>query len=246
MQCSRSEDEFVSGMRYDRRLLIRAIMMPTANIADPTTKPEGYYAQARPEMLPFIPKDARRILDVGCSEGRFAAQVKDMLGAEVWGIEFVPAAAEAAQQKLDRVLVGDVMEKLKELPDQCFDCIIFNDVLEHLVDPYSVLLKMKNKLSPSGVVVASIPNVRYFRNLFNLVMRGAWEYQDSGPLDKTHLRFFTKKSIHHMFQSLGYRVVRLEGINATPSWKVALFNLLTVGFFSDTRYLQFCCVAQSY
>ena len=219
-------------------------MIAKATITDLSAKPEEYYAQARPEMFPFIPKDARRILDVGCSQGRFASQLKSMLAAEVWGIEFAPAAAEEARQKLDRVLVGDVLEKLNELPDEFFDCIIFNDVLEHLVDPYRVLRSIKQKLSTRGVVVTSIPNIRYFRNLFDLVVRGKWQYVEYGILDNTHLRFFTKKSIKETFESLGYRVLRLQGINATPSWKVSVFNILTLGFFNDTRYLQFCCIAK--
>ena len=217
--------------------------MPS-NIADLTIKPAEYYAQARSEILPFIPDTARRILDVGCSEGKFGLQLKDTLNAEVWGVEMVETAAAIARQRLDRVLVGDIMQKLEELPDHYFDCVTFNDVLEHLVDPYQILVAVKQKLSPRGVVVTSIPNVRYFRNLFNLVVRGNWRYEEYGTLDSTHLRFFTKKSIAEMFQSLGYSVIRLQGINPTPSWKVTLFNMLTLGFFNDTRYLQFCCVAQ--
>jgi 2-polyprenyl-3-methyl-5-hydroxy-6-metoxy-1,4-benzoquinol methylase len=219
-------------------------MSLNGSIADLSTKPEWYYAQSRPEMVDFIPKGAKRILDVGCSEGKFALQLKETLGAEVWGIELSTSAAESAQRRLDRVLVGDIMEQLGQLPDQHFDCVIFNDVIEHLVDPYQVLLAIKQKLSSRGVIVTSIPNVRYFRNLFNLVVRGDWRYEDFGTLDKTHLRFFTKKSIRSMFESLGYRIIQLKGINATPSWKVAFFNLATLGAFSDTRYLQFCCIAE--
>jgi 2-polyprenyl-3-methyl-5-hydroxy-6-metoxy-1,4-benzoquinol methylase len=230
-------------MRYARRLWIRETMSPNA-IADLSTKPDKYFSQTRSEILPFVPKDAQRILDVGCGEGRFASKLKELLGAEVWGIEYVPAAAEVARRSLDRVLVGDVMQQLEQLPDRYFDCITFTDVLEHLVDPYRVLVAMKQKLSPRGVIVASIPNVRFFRTLFNLVVRGQWRYEEAGILDKTHLRFFTKKSISEMFDSLGYSVVELKGINATPSWKVALFNFATLGLFSDTRYLQFCCVAE--
>jgi len=213
------------------------------SIADLSTKPEDYFSQTRAEVLPFVPKDAKRILDVGCGEGRFASKLKELLRAEVWGIEYVPTAAEVARQHLDRVLVGDVTQQLEQLPNRYFDCVTFTDVLEHLVDPYQVLLAMKEKLSADGVIVASIPNVRYFRNLFDLVVRGTWQYEDFGILDKTHLRFFTKKSIEEMLESLGYRVLRIHGINATPSWKVALFNLATLGAFSDTQYLQFCCVA---
>jgi 2-polyprenyl-3-methyl-5-hydroxy-6-metoxy-1,4-benzoquinol methylase len=213
------------------------------SIADLSTKPEDYFSQTRAEVLPFVPKGAKRILDVGCGEGRFASKLKELLRAEVWGIEYVPTAAEVARQHLDRVLVGDVAQQLEQLPNRYFDCVTFTDVLEHLVDPYQVLLAMKEKLSPDGVIVASIPNVRYFRNLFDLVVRGTWQYEDFGILDKTHLRFFTKKSIEEMLESLGYRILRIHGINATPSWKVALFNLATLGAFSDTQYLQFCCVA---
>ena len=218
-------------------------MRRNESLTDLSTKPEGYYTQARPEMLTFVPKDAKRILDVGCSEGRFGLQLKEMLNAEVWGVEMVQTAAEIARPRLDRILVGDVMQQLQHLPAAYFDCITFNDVIEHIVDPYKMLLAMKEKLSSRGVIVTSIPNVRYFRNLFNVVVRGNWRYEEHGILDNTHLRFFTKKSIKEMFESLGYTVVQLKGINATPSWKVTLFNVTTFGLFSDTRYLQFCCVA---
>jgi 2-polyprenyl-3-methyl-5-hydroxy-6-metoxy-1,4-benzoquinol methylase len=219
-------------------------MPQSESITNLATKPEGYYSHERPEVLEFIPPNARRILDVGCGTGGFGEQVKRKFGATVWGIELMPSIADRARERLDRVIAGDILDQLEQLPDGYFDCITFNDVLEHLIDPYRVLLAVKSKLSPGGVVVASIPNVRFFRNLFNLVVRGDWRYEDAGTLDKTHVRFFTKKSIAPMFESLGYRIIQLKGINATPSRKVALFNLATLGAFSDTRYLQFCCVAQ--
>jgi 2-polyprenyl-3-methyl-5-hydroxy-6-metoxy-1,4-benzoquinol methylase len=219
-------------------------MPQNESIANLATKPEDYYSQQRPEVLGFIPPSARRILDVGCGEGGFGAQVKRKLGATVWGIELMPSIADRARERLDRVIAGDILDQLEQLPDGYFDCITFNDVLEHLIDPYRVLRAVKLKLSPSGVVVASIPNIRFLRNLFNLVVRGDWRYEDAGILDKTHVRFFTKKSIKSMFESLGYRIIQLKGINATPSWKVAFFNLATLGAFSDTRYLQFCCIAE--
>jgi len=219
--------------------------MPTnRSLVDLSTKPEQYFSQSRPEMDRFVPPTARRILDVGCGEGRFGQRLKEKLNAEVWGVELVPLAADVARDRLDRVLCGDITQQLINIRDHYFDCIIFNDVIEHLMDPYRVLIAIKQKLTREGVVVCSIPNIRYFRNLFDLAVRGEWRYQDSGILDKTHLRFFTKKSIAEMFDSLGYRIACLEGINPTPSWRVRLFNLVTLGFFSDTPYLEFACVAQ--
>jgi 2-polyprenyl-3-methyl-5-hydroxy-6-metoxy-1,4-benzoquinol methylase len=156
----------------------------------------------------------------------------------------VPSIAEQAGRRLDKVFCGDVSQQLQNLPDGYFDCAMFNDVIEHLVDPYTMLTAVQKKLAPGGVIVCSIPNIRFFRNLFNFAVRGEWHYEEQGIMDKTHLRFFTKKSIREMFDSLNYRILKLEGINATPSWRVRLLMLATFGFFDDTQYLQFACVAQ--
>jgi len=214
------------------------------SLMDLSTKPVDYFSQSRPEMARFVPRSAKRILDVGCGKGIFSSRLKKELDAEVWGIELVPETAHLAAQQLDRVLVGDVSEQIEYVPENYFDCAICNDVIEHLVDPCHVLRVLKTKLRSDGVVVSSIPNIRFFRNLFDLVVRGQWRYEDAGILDKTHLRFFTKKSIAEMFESLGYRILHLEGINPTPSWRVKLFDFATFGLLSDTRYLQFACVAQ--
>lgn len=134
---------------------------------DPTT--DMYYRYARQEMLPFMPADAQRVLELGCAEGVFAATVKERTGAEVWGIEFNPQAAERARAVIDRVLVGDADTQIAELPDNHFDAVVCNDVLEHLVDPVATLKQLRTKLKPGGVVVASIPNIRYAPALSKVV-----------------------------------------------------------------------------
>jgi 2-polyprenyl-3-methyl-5-hydroxy-6-metoxy-1,4-benzoquinol methylase len=207
-------------------------------------KPVGYYSGKRPEMLDFVPPTAKKVLDVGCGEGGFGAALKkkDM---EIWGVEISGESALIAQEHLDRVMVGDVIDLLDALPDRYFDCIVFNDVLEHLVDPYTILLRIKGKLSEAGVVVCSIPNVRYLNNLKKLLLEKQWQYEEWGILDKTHLRFFTEKSIHEMFDRLGYQIVKMEGISALkPSWKFTLLNFFLFGHLSDTLFLQFACVVK--
>ena len=132
---------------------------------------DGYYAKARTEMLAFIPADAKKVLDVGCAEGVFSSLVKETFGAEVWGIELDTAAAACAQKHLDTVLVGDITALMEKLPDAYFDCIVCNDVLEHLVDPYTAVSALKGKLSAMGVLVFSLPNVRHLGNLKNLLIQ---------------------------------------------------------------------------
>ena len=210
---------------------------------DLQVKPDDYFIKTRPETLEFIPQSAERILEVGCATGLFGAQLKRRSDIEVWGIEYDTESAEKAREKLDMVLAGDILQLSDHLPDSYFDCVVFNDVLEHLVDPFTVLQKVKGKLVKKGLVVCSIPNIRFFYTLKNFVFNKQWKYEDAGIMDKTHLRFFTENSIVDMFDSLGYTIVELKGINGIRSWKFSLFNALSMGYLSDTRFLQFACVA---
>lgn len=194
-------------------------------------------------MLAFIPAGARRILDLGCGEGVFGASLKQQRDGEVWGIELDPVAAATAAERLDHVLQGDVLERLADLPNVSFDCVIMNDILEHLTDPDALLKEVRVMLGPAGRIVASIPNVRHFPHLWQLVVHGRWDYTDEGILDRTHLRFFTRHSLVSMFQRCGYRLERCEGIHPTRSWRFRLVNLLTLGRWSEMRFLQYACVA---
>jgi SAM-dependent methyltransferase len=198
-------------------------------------------------MRAFVPAEARVILDVGCGDGSFAAGLREERRdreLEIWGLELDPGAAARAAERLDQVLVGPAEERLAELPRQRFDCIVFNDVLEHLAWPEDLLRGLRPCLAAGGVVVASIPNVRYFFNVWDLAVRGDWAYHDEGIRDRTHLRFYTRSSMRDLFARAGYRLRRQEGINPTGSWRFRLANLLALGRLGELRYLQFACVAE--
>lgn len=211
---------------------------------DYQNKEAGYYNNPREEMLSYLPESAKRVLEVGCADGTFSKAIKDQNNAEVWGIEYMPEEAKKAMTKIDKVLVGPCESHLDELPKNYFDAIYFNDVLEHLQDPYMVLEKIKSNLSENGVVISSIPNMRYHSALKDLVLNKNWEYADHGVMDKTHLRFFTKKSIANMYKNAGYDVVIHEGIRPTKSIKPWIYNLFFLYTALDMRFLQFATVAK--
>jgi len=220
--------------------------------SDYVAKPTAYYDKARPEMIGFIPLSCRRALDVGCAGGAFGALLKKTRGIEVWGVEAVESAAAEAASKLDKVVHG-LFHPDTQLPQSHFDCIIFNDVIEHILDPAPVLQYAAQLLAPGGVVVASIPNIRHFPTVWHLVMRGEWKYRDWGTLDKTHLRFYTRSSIEELFRSQGYSLDVVRGINryqGIPSasgrlWVAFfIFSALCFGKFSDMKYQQFAVVAR--
>jgi 2-polyprenyl-3-methyl-5-hydroxy-6-metoxy-1,4-benzoquinol methylase len=211
---------------------------------DYVNKPQDYYENSRPEMLAYLPNSIKTVLDIGCSSGDFGYAIKQKTNAEVWGIEPFERFGKLAVNKLDTVLISSIEGALHELPDNYFDVIYFNDVLEHLLDPYSILEKIKSKLKDNGSVISSIPNIRYFRSFFKLLFHGEWDYTDEGILDRTHVRFFTKKSILKMYDKAGYTVISHEGINGTKSIKPFLINIPLLFNGMDMKYTQFATVAK--
>ena len=211
---------------------------------DYKNKPSGYYDNVRVEMLQYLPENAKFVLDVGCGDGSFSEIIKTQNKAEVWGIELMEIHGKKAQKKIDKVFIGPCENFIKELPDNFFDVIYFNDVLEHLVDPYVVIETLKSKLSEKGVIVSSLPNVRFFKTFMRVLINKDWMYEDYGVMDKTHLRFFTKKSIKRMYEELGFEVLTHVGINRSKSIKPYLFYFLTLFTQLDMQYVQFATVAK--
>ena len=208
-------------------------------------KATSYYANVRPEMLQFIPVNVSKILEIGCGEGNFSAQIQGDI--ERWGLEPYLPSAEKAKDVLDKVLVGTIDEKISDLPDNYFDVIILNDVLEHLLEPWDDISKLKEKLNEKGVLVTSIPNVRYSKNLFKLLFKRDWKYTKDNILDSTRFRFFTKKSIKRMYIENGFEIKKIKGINRTKSFAylpfAILFNIIFLGTQLDMLYMQFATVA---
>ena len=203
-----------------------------------STAQDRYYEQDRLEMQALVPTEARCVLEVGCGAGTFGAALKDRQDVEVWGIEPSDAATRAAEV-LDRVLACGIDEALPDLPDGRFDWVVFNDVLEHLVDPEACLRELLPKLAPGGGFIASIPNLRYYKVLRDLVLKGEFEYVEHGVLDRTHLRFFTPKSVARMWERLGCEVVERRALNTRRRPWLRALSALTFGATEDIRSPQF-------
>lgn len=206
-----------------------------------------YDHKTRHEVASFLPKSSKKmtVLEVGCGFGNFRKNIE--IECEYWGIEPNQSTAQQASNKLDKVLMGTFSETYASLPDHFFDCVVCNDVIEHMDDVDGFLQAIKSKLKPAGVIVGSIPNVRYIDNLFNLMVLKDWKYVDSGILDKTHLRFFTQKSLLRTFTSNGYSVEAFSGVNPinikTESVKRCVMSIAAISLSyligADSKFTQF-------
>jgi 2-polyprenyl-3-methyl-5-hydroxy-6-metoxy-1,4-benzoquinol methylase len=166
-----------------------------------------YFAQERPEVVDLVPRDARRVLELGCASGRLAEHLKQRQACHVTGVELLADVAAQAESRVDRLIVGDceTIDFAALFEQEEFDCIVAADVLEHLRNPEQLLRRLQPFLSPDAAIVVSLPNVRH-AGVLDGALRGYWSYQKWGILDRTHLRFFTRREIDNMFARLGFEV----------------------------------------
>lgn len=144
-----------------------------------------------------------RVLDVGCGFATTSARIQQ-LGNEVTGIESSMEACAVARQRISRVIEADLQSASLS---ETFDVILFADVLEHLAWPVGVLERYLQWLSPGGSVIISLPNVGLWSVRFAHLL-GQWNYEETGVLDRTHLRFFTRRTARRLIAEAGLTIVK--------------------------------------
>lgn len=175
-----------------------------------------YFEIANPEisgLLKTLPRELE-VLDVGCGSGVHGAELSRAYGHRVTGVDCAHESIEKARTRLAEAHICDVTkpELYPFLQSRKFDVIVFSDILEHLYDPSGVLRDHLFLLRPGGHVLISIPNVAIW-NVRASLLAGSFQYRDTGTLDRTHIRFFTRKSIRALIEGAG---IHIDGVRITP------------------------------
>ncbi len=197
-----------------------------------------YYSGARYDFISELPINHNaRILEIGCGTGDTGALALSKGKCDYYcGVEICQKAAKIASRKISEVILADV-EKL-EFPwtNKYFDALILSEVLEHLVDPWMVLQRLKPFIKNGGVVFASSPNVSHY-SVIKMLMGGDWKYAEKGILDRTHLRWFTPKSYRKLFEESGYKVTSVSALSKF-SFKAKCYQIITLGMASHLLWRQ--------
>ncbi|MDQ7012435.1 MAG: class I SAM-dependent methyltransferase [Planctomycetota bacterium] len=211
--------------------------MPTPTTTPPTTTDpapsEGrkkYFVHLRTDVLAMIPDSARTFLSVGCGSGRTEAELIKR-GFTVTGIELDPVAAAAARDNGLDMLEGDVNQINAQLADRSFDCLLYADVLEHIVDPVPILREHVARLTPGGCAIISVPNFRHHTVLRQLFLHGHIRYTDAGIFDTTHVRITTRRLIQEWFTDVGLTTDAIDYRLWRSRERVC--NALTLGLFRE-------------
>jgi SAM-dependent methyltransferase len=198
---------------------------------DYDSKDESYFSAARRDIEPILPGAADRVLELGCGAGATLAWLQRSGRARhTVGIEIFENAAQQARAVVDQVYCQDFEHAPAPKDLGTFDLILCLDVLEHFVDPWRAVDRLvRDHLALGGTILLSVPNVRHYSVLLPLVFRGRWEYSDHGPLDRTHLRFFTYASAMQLLRHPLLSAPRCLRPGFAPGSRKALFDNLTLG-----------------
>jgi methionine biosynthesis protein MetW len=168
-----------------------------------------YFEIANPEIpniLRSLPRELS-VLDVGCGSGVHGAEMARAHGHRVVGVDLSEQSIAKARTRLAEAYVADVTRPglYPFFGHRKFDVIVFSDILEHLYDPAQVLTSHYQLLAPGGHVLISLPNIAIW-NVRLSVMAGRFQYQDTGTLDRTHIRFFTRATFREFGHEAGLAV----------------------------------------
>ena len=182
----------------------------------------------------------RRLLDVGAADGLLSRHLTAR-GWKVTGIEADPALAAAAAPHCERMVVAHLDRGVPPL-DGDFDVVVCGDVLEHLADPAAVLVALTRLLTAGGHVVISVPNVAHLWIRLSL-LAGRFDYVDRGILDRTHLRFFTRRTLEALVAGAGLEIMRRAVtpvplvLAVPPRWHGRMLDAVHAASAAATRAL---------
>lgn len=202
-------------------------------------KNSTYFSCARTEITPLLGKSNGlnlRVLEIGCSEGHTLEWLKKS-GYCSWtaGVELY-ADLHPDIQSIDKFYKIDIEKELPDIPLGTIDLILCLDVLEHLVNPWEAVRKIDRLLKPGGQLIISVPNVQNYHVISDLVFRGSFEYTESGIMDRTHLRFFTRRTAIELAESAGATVTDIIGAEYFR-WQKRLLSALGLGNFLAKQFL---------
>ena len=196
------------------------------------TQTYQYFEEVNPGLIKKVGSNLR-ILDVGCGYGSLGEAMAKKNNV-VFGIDISATAIKKAKARLYFACACDIVKPKTypiEIRQQKFDLVVLADILEHIYDPGNVLYIAKSFIQPGGRLLASVPNVANWMTRLHLLF-GCWNYAVSGVLDRTHIRFFTRRSIEHLLKSSGYEIVE---ISATPYLTRAFAVPLRNWIFPDSK-----------
>lgn len=208
-----------------------------------------YFSRVREDLINLIPQTLRacNVIEIGCGNGATLQKLKELgIANTTTGVEIFPSE-DNYYDTIDHFFSENIEEIIfPPYMNNSFDIILLGDVLEHLVDPWTTLKKISSLLKAEGRIIVSLPNIRYYTVLISIIFKGEFKYEETGILDKTHLRFFCRKNIIALLENADLKIdiITSSFDQETANSKRYWFNKFTFGIFYDFFVYQFLIVAR--
>lgn len=187
------------------------------------------------KLFDLVPQGSS-ILDIGCSSGNFGAELIANKSCKVTGIDINDVDVGLAKKQLTKAIVRNIeQEEISDLGT--FDVVIMADVIEHLIDPVPVLVKVRKALKPGGVFVFSVPNMANMATRIEL-LKGRFEYTKFGLLDQTHLHYYDKVELEKVLSAAGFKVENYNNTIRDIPKVVVESELKSIGLTSSPKFIE--------
>lgn len=211
---------YVNGMKYAKDVCMDVLRFRMARM--------GFgESQAGPDVEPYELKPSEhsshgvlltwldavrpsRVLDVGCSDGQFAA-LAGAMGHTVTGVDLIKH--DGVAERVDNFVEADLNTGLPPEAGRDYRVVVAGDVLEHVTDPHHLLSDIAGRLADDGEVFVSVPNFAHWYPRARVVS-GRFDYDQRGLLDSGHVRFFTRRSFEKLIHESGLRIVERRTVGS--------------------------------
>jgi 2-polyprenyl-3-methyl-5-hydroxy-6-metoxy-1,4-benzoquinol methylase len=219
-----------------------------------SVKTENYFSNVRRDIISLIPdKPDQKILEIGAGAGQTLLYIKEnRIASEVMGVELMKMPGSSQEHpSIDKFQIANIEHEDIQAEEGYFDVILCPDVLEHLVDPWLAVEKIARHLKKDGLLIVSIPNLREWRTVVNIVFKGEFTYQpEGGIMDRTHLRFFCKKNVSQLLSTPSLSPIWCKPnfmLKEVPEGKKRrILNRLTLGLFENFLTVQYLFIARKH
>ncbi|WP_395694571.1 bifunctional glycosyltransferase/class I SAM-dependent methyltransferase [Nocardioides sp.] len=211
---------YVNGMKYAKDVMVDSLRFRLRRMGFGESVPgpdlEAYEIKPSPHSshgvllrwLAHVPPG--RVLDVGCSDGHFAALARGC-GHRVTGVDLVKH--QGVGERVDEFVEADLTLGLPDEVGADFRVAVAGDVLEHVTDPHLLLTSIADRLADDGEVFVSVPNFAHWYPRTRVAL-GLFDYDQRGLLDRGHVRFFTRRSFEKLVRRSGLRIVERETVGS--------------------------------
>jgi 2-polyprenyl-3-methyl-5-hydroxy-6-metoxy-1,4-benzoquinol methylase len=219
-----------------------------------SVKTENYFSNVRRDIISLIPdKPDQKIMEIGAGAGQTLLYIKEnQIAAEVMGVELMKMPGSSQEHpSIDKFQIANIEHEDIQAEEGYFDVILCPDVLEHLVDPWLAVEKIARHLKKDGLLIVSIPNLREWRTVVNILFKGEFTYQpEGGIMDRTHLRFFCKKNVSQLLSTPSLSPIWCKPnfmLKEVPEGKKRrILNRLTFRLFENFLTVQYLFIARKH